>query len=163
VGAASRVREHAVRFDEHVDRHIEGLTVYGAVRRGAWLASRVGDVGVVALLTWWATTGDRQVRGRVLALAGHCVAVNFVVKRMFNRPRPLGGGHTSSFPSGHAATAAAVAVAAPAARRPLLVLAGVVAAGRLVGRSHFVSDVVVGATAGVTVGTLIRRTVSPSR
>lgn len=63
---------------------------------------------------------------------------------------------SASFPSGHAATAFAAAVAValvyPRLGRPLLVLAGVIALSRIYLGVHYVLDVAAGALLGIAVG-----------
>ena len=88
-----------------------------------------------------------------------------LLKETFDRARPpLGGGieavgiipASGSFPSGHAATAFAAAVAVglvhPRLRRPLLALAAVVALSRVYLGVHYVLDVLAGTVLGVAVG-----------
>jgi undecaprenyl-diphosphatase len=68
---------------------------------------------------------------------------------------------STSFPSGHSASAAAFAVAVgdvlPPLRLPLRAAAGVVAFSRVYTGVHYPSDVVVGATAGALLGRLVSR------
>jgi undecaprenyl-diphosphatase len=63
---------------------------------------------------------------------------------------------STSFPSGHSASAAAFAVSVgrllPGLRLPLRVAAGIVAFSRLYTGVHYPSDVVVGAALGTIVG-----------
>jgi membrane-associated phospholipid phosphatase len=68
---------------------------------------------------------------------------------------------STSFPSGHSASAAAFAVAVgdvlPALRRPLLGTAFIVAFSRVYTGVHYPGDVIVGAGVGTIVGRLISR------
>lgn len=68
---------------------------------------------------------------------------------------------STSFPSGHSASAAAFAVAVgdvvPALRLPLRAAAAVVGFSRVYTGVHYPSDVVVGATAGAVLGRLVSR------
>jgi membrane-associated phospholipid phosphatase len=97
------------------------------------------------------------------ALAGILVTV---LKAAFDRPRPpladpgldpVGTVPLSaSFPSGHAATAFAAAVAVgvlfPRLRKPLLLLAAVIAVSRVYLGVHFATDVLVGSLLGAAIG-----------
>jgi undecaprenyl-diphosphatase len=102
-----------------------------------------------------------------------------VLKPISDRPRPFaqhlwtGLGphpHSSSMPSGHAATAAAAGVAlamlVPALRIPAVALALLVCLSRVYLGVHFAGDVLVGAVLGGGIATLIvwtfRRTVDPA-
>jgi undecaprenyl-diphosphatase len=93
---------------------------------------------------------------------------------MFRRVRPEGdqppegplpyGMHrpvTSSFPSGHAASAftAATLLAGGAATPVWFALAATVASSRVYTRMHHTSDIVAGAALGVALGTIARRLV----
>jgi membrane-associated phospholipid phosphatase len=63
---------------------------------------------------------------------------------------------STSFPSGHAATAFAAAVAVgllyPRLRKPLLALAALIALSRVYLGVHFVTDIVVGSALGAAIG-----------
>src|SRR5262245_2400273 len=76
---------------------------------------------------------------------------------------------SASFPSGHAATAFAAAVAVgivhPKLRRPLLSLAALVAVSRVYLGVHFLSDVLVGSLLGAAIGAVagtVVRAVAPA-
>jgi membrane-associated phospholipid phosphatase len=104
-----------------------------------------------------------------IALSG--ILVN-VIKVLVGRARPklldLDAGLSPlsfqgdfhSFPSGHSNTAFALALAlgflAPRFRVPLLLLAGLVAASRVVVSAHFVTDIVGGAAVAVITGYWLR-------
>ena len=94
------------------------------------------------------------------------VSTNLVVegfKRAVDRPRPHGAHQRSnaSFPSGHAASAFALAVvfASRWKRAAILfwLLAAIVAFSRMYLDRHYLSDVVVAAVIGVTCATLLVR------
>ena len=73
----------------------------------------------------------------------------------------------ASFPSGHAVTAFAMAVGlgyfAPRLMAPLLALAALVAASRVVIGSHYLSDVLFGAALGYASAVLVRRAFAARR
>jgi membrane-associated phospholipid phosphatase len=70
-----------------------------------------------------------------------------------------------SFPSGHAATAfaamVALALVVPRLTAPLIAVAAILAAARVVSISHFVSDVVVGAGLGATTALILAARLVP--
>jgi len=100
------------------------------------------------------------------ALGPVAIALNYVVKAIVRRPRPLleglpplGGAPSSlSFPSAHATSAFAVATAMtrvePAAAAAFL-LAGLLALGRPYLGMHYPSDVLAGAVLGVLLGLMV--------
>jgi undecaprenyl-diphosphatase len=108
------------------------------------------------------------------AIAVPGVAVN-ILKRIIGRARPYVGGsldpwHLSplswpatyaSFPSGHATTAAAAAVAVatlwPRSRTVMLVYTVVILASRVVLTAHYLTDVLAGAAVGAGGALLVRR------
>ena len=132
--------------------------------------------------TWWvkwpliAVVGAgfdrpwRRVLPRAGVAAGSAVAAAglavMILKETFDRARPPLADSSivavgllpasASFPSGHAATAFAAAVAVgivhPRLRRPLLALAAVVAVSRVYLGVHFLTDVVVGSLLGAAIG-----------
>lgn len=134
---------------------------------------------------WFATAGILAALGgsggRRAAVAG-VVAIG-VTSFVVNQPMKLAGGRhrpervalgvprtrwvpmpsTTSFPSGHSASAAAFAVAVgdlvPALRLPLRGAAAVVAFSRVYTGVHYPGDVVVGAIAGAVAGRLTSRAV----
>jgi membrane-associated phospholipid phosphatase len=98
--------------------------------------------------------------------AGVAEGVTVLLKQLTDRARPpladpavhtlVGIPDSSSFPSGHAATAFAAATAVallhPRLRAPLLALAAMVALSRVYLGVHYWSDVVVGGLLGAAVG-----------
>jgi undecaprenyl-diphosphatase len=110
----------------------------------------------------------RAVAARAAASYGAAsLASNLVVKVAVERRRPGPIGRrgpaksTSSFPSSHAATAAAFSASVtfdwPAAGIPTLVLASAVAGSRVYARQHHVSDVLAGLGLGVAVAATVHR------
>jgi undecaprenyl-diphosphatase len=108
------------------------------------------------------------------ALGVESVLTNGPIKALFRRVRPEDthppegplpyGMHrpvTSSFPSGHAASAftAATLLAGGPATPLWFALASAVAASRVYTRMHHTSDIVAGAALGVALGVLARRLV----
>jgi undecaprenyl-diphosphatase len=137
-------------------------------------------------LLWWgvaATLGASRGRRRraaargLIALCVASAAANGPVKIAFRRVRPSTHGvplvrrlrrdlTTFSFPSGHAASAAAfatgLALDAPGAAVPVGVLAGAVAFSRVYVGVHYPGDVVAGIVIGVVAG-LVTTKVLPRR
>ena len=138
-----------------LDRIVIGYSALG--NRGLlWIASAV----VVALITgrYWAIP---LVAGLVWITLG----LNYALKRRVRRERPLGrrgreplirAPATPSFPSSHAAMAAAGAAAlsvyAPVVAPLFATLAVLMAASRVYLAVHHVSDVVVGLAVGACTG-----------
>lgn len=120
--------------------------------------------------------GRRAARTGLVAVGMTSLVVNQPMKRLGERHRPdrdhLGVPQqrwvtmpsSTSFPSGHSASAAAFAVAVgdliPALKLPLRAAASVVATSRVYTGVHYPSDVLVGAAVGAILG---RRTSSVAR
>jgi len=110
--------------------------------------------------------GHREAWLICAALGPVAIGLNYVVKAMFKRPRPvleglppLGGAPSSlSFPSAHATSSFAVATAMTRVE-PAAALAFVLAAALALGRPylgmHYPSDVLVGAVLGVLLGLVV--------
>jgi undecaprenyl-diphosphatase len=127
--------------------------------------------GVLAVVG--GSSGRRAALTGLAAVGTTSLVVNQPLKRAGERRRPdrVGLGvpedrwvrmpSSTSFPSGHSASAAAFAVAVgdvlPPLRVPLRVAASVVAFSRVYTGVHYPSDVVVGATAGALLGRLVSR------
>lgn len=156
-------RRIAERHDPVLDRVLPAL-------------SRAADFSVL----WLVTAGVLAVSGRsswrraaVRGLASVAVAsatANLVIKPYADRRRPplhLVARErrvrripvTTSFPSGHSASAAAFAVGvareAPELALPVGLLASAVALSRIWTGAHYPSDVVVGVAVGATAGALL--------
>lgn len=119
--------------------------------------------------------GRRAALGGVVAIGLTSFVVNVPMKWMGQRQRPDREHHevpetrhvpmpsSTSFPSGHSASAAAFATAigscAPELRVPLGAAAGVVAFSRVYTGVHYPGDVLVGVTVGALVGKFVSRRV----
>ena len=169
---------------DRLDRELFGRVARGRTPLDPVLRplSRAADHSVL----WLVVAGGLQAgRGRSLQRAGRrgvaAIAVasflaNQVGKRAFGRRRPVLDGvpaarvarrlpTSSSFPSGHAASAAAFAVAAslevPVLAVPLGVTAAAVAYSRVHTGVHYPSDVLAGSALGTAVALAARRLVPP--
>lgn len=131
------------------------------LRRGAgpaaWIGSRGGDLVPGLVLLALALKDRRRAVPVVGAVLGQAVVLNYGIKTLTRRERPCGGGHTSSFPSGHTATAATLAMVAGSSPVLLGANAALTAGARLLRGVHWLSDVVVGAALGALYGGLVRR------
>jgi undecaprenyl-diphosphatase len=169
----SRVHALDLRIDAWVER-IRGPRLdpvfYGL--------SSAADHGLLWLLVGAsraARRGDPAVALRLGATLGvESLLTNGPIKAMFRRVRPEAdrtpegplpyGMHrpiTSSFPSGHAASAftAATLLAGGPATPVWFALAAAVASSRVYTRMHHTSDIVAGAALGIALGTIARRLV----
>lgn len=174
-----RIRHHSVRGVNHVDQAL--------VRQVAGLPHTRTDVGLKRLSTsanhgklWFAiaailaaTKGPTRraaVRG-VGSIAFASVSANLVAKNIFPRRRPAAEllptyrrlvkrPTSSSFPSGHAASAVAfttaVAMESPRTAMALAPLAGAVAYSRVHTGVHWPSDIAAGAAIGVGAAYAVR-------
>jgi undecaprenyl-diphosphatase len=161
-------------FDAAIDRRVGWFRGAPAIDRVMYTASELGNFSLIWHLvnTSRGVAPDRRLTHvvRVAAVLGvESALVNGPVKNMFRRHRPvweherplrLRVPKTSSFPSGHASSAAVAAVML-AERDPLWPLyAGVgvvVAASRVYVGVHHASDVVAGAALGVGLAALARK------
>jgi undecaprenyl-diphosphatase len=130
-------------------------------------------VGVAGLLALFGGRRGRRAAVRGLgSLAVASLSANVIGKQWFGRTRPLldqvpPGRRvrripvTTSFPSGHAASAAAfatgVAQELPGAALPVGALAAAVAYSRVYTGAHYPSDVAAGAALGIGTGLAIGR------
>lgn len=164
------------RFDERADELLEHLRGHPLADRLFTSASLVGDFSLV----WHAIGIGRGIaKGRtdqVLVLAAllgfESLLVNQGVKRLFRRQRPTTTGddrmqvrrpRTSSFPSGHASSAAFAATILASWDGPRLgaiwwSIAAIVGVSRAYVRIHHASDVIAGATVGAALGLATRAT-----
>lgn len=139
-----------------VTRALSGVGEHGALWLGAGLAAAAADRPRRA--AW--------LRGTALTAGAHLVSMG--VKRLVRRPRPatvaplVRTAARHSFPSSHATSAAAAAVAvgpagSRAASRVIPALAGAMCLSRLVAGVHYPSDVAAGALLGAATARLGRR------
>lgn len=168
----------AKRADESVNRRVNRRHAPDPVDRALLQLSRSADRGGlwVALAGVFALTGHRRAAARgVLSLAAATILANLVGKQVFGGDRPLlrdvplprrlpNSPTSGSFPSGHAASAAAfatgVAIESPKLGAALTPLAGAVAYSRIHVGAHWLSDVVGGVLLGTAVA-LVGRIVAP--
>ena len=133
--------------------------------------SAIWMVLAAGLATWGGRFGKRAAIRGLGSIAVTSTLVSGVLKRLFRRPRPAlrdiplarrltRQPLTTSFPSGHAASAGAFAVAVagevPRLGPPVAVLGGAVAFSRVYTGVHYPIDVLVGAGVGSAVALLSR-------
>lgn len=142
-----------------------------ASQMGSWY-STAGLSGAALLYGQFSGNGHMRETG-ILALEalGHAQVVTFAVKQVTNRRRPADGDYNigfwkggNAFPSGHAASAFAVAtVFAYEYRQHIAVpiaaygLATAVSISRVGARRHWMSDIFAGASMGFMMGRLVYR------
>lgn len=162
-------------FDERVDALLEQLRGHPAADRLFTTASHVGDFSLVWHLIGIARGAALRRPDQVLVLAAllgvESLLVNQGVKRLFRRERPTETGddrlpvrrpRTSSFPSGHASSAAFAAMVLSGWDGPRVgalwwKIAAIVGISRAYVRIHHGSDVVAGAMLGAVLGVVARR------
>ncbi len=166
-------------FDRRVDQAFEPLRSITPLNRLAYVASESAHYS----MCWHAAAAAIAVvrpdlRGRAVRMAVtlgiESVLVNGIVKPLIKRDRPgnwevdrhqVRRPRTTSFPSGHASSAAAAATmltdSVPRARVLWWSAATVVALSRIHTRMHHPSDVVVGAVVGRAIGLIGLRTPTP--
>jgi undecaprenyl-diphosphatase len=172
-----RVDDMDRRIDDMDRRLLSALHACGADPRVAAVARALSWTGEHGAL--WLTAGllgaavDRERRGpwlRGTALTATAHLTSMGVKRLVRRPRP---GHVQplvrtagrhSFPSSHATSAAAAAVAFGALGAPaVLPLAAAMCVSRLVVGVHYPSDVAAGAALGALTARLGARWMGAAR
>lgn len=127
---------------------------------------------VSAAMTATGPTGRQAARAGLISMGLASAVANGPAKWIARRPRPDLGPvpplrrlrrqpRTTSFPSGHSATAAgfaaAVAMESPALAVPVVALAAGVAYGRVHIGVHYPSDVAAGIALGVASAVIVRR------
>lgn len=162
-------------LDELVDELLEQLRGHPIADRVFATASHVGDFSLIwhgiGIARGIAKGRPDQVIVLALMLGAESLIVNQGVKRLFRRERPTQTGDdrlqvrrpkTSSFPSGHASSAAFAAMVLSGWDGPKLgmiwwKIAAVVGVSRAYVRIHHGSDVVAGALVGTMLGMVGRR------
>lgn len=161
-------------FDDRADKVLEPLRNNKISNSLFGFASKVGDFSIIwHVIAWTRAIGSRDRINEALALSAalgvESLIVNQGVKRLFKRERPTASGDhrfevrtpsTSSFPSGHASSAAfAVCLLTAYTGFPLalvwIALGIVVALSRVVVRIHHMSDIVGGIFTGLCLGLFI--------
>jgi undecaprenyl-diphosphatase len=160
-----------LRLDAELSRRVRVAEKPGLLRRAAAVLAHSGDswFWLAGLILCW-FLGNSYWRQRAVLMAGSIVATAllvFVVKNLVRRRRPAGewgaiyrNTDPHSFPSGHAARAALLAVLA-AGTGPvwwaalLLVWAPLVSLARAAMGVHYMSDVLAGIFFGSAAGVLI--------
>jgi len=137
----------------------------GQAMRGIGRAADHGALWIAVAAVLGARRNKWTRRAALRGLAGMGIAsasANLLTKRLVGRTRPAGRRlRTTSFPSGHAASAAAfatgVALEVPALALPAGGLAAAVGASRVISRVHYPSDVLAGFALGTVAGLLTLR------
>ncbi len=161
--------------DGTVDGWFDGLRGRSTADRVYEVASQLGDFGLIwvflAVAQGLRSDADARRIPRMIAIfIAESIIVNQGVKRLFQRSRPtdrpvsatrLREPLTSSFPSGHASSAACATVVLtegdPKLRIVMVPVAAIVATSRIHTRMHHPSDVAVGAALGWVLGRAAKR------
>ncbi|MEM9131622.1 MAG: phosphatase PAP2 family protein [Actinomycetota bacterium] len=169
------MRNAVSTFDDAVDSAFARIRNNRAADTVAYAASEAADYSVawhvISLAMAVVSPSRRRHAVRLaVALGIESVLVNGILKRATKRPRPemleerafeVRRPQTTSFPSGHASSAALSAVlfteAMPRGRRLWVLLAVIVGASRVHNRMHHASDVAAGAVLGTTFGVIAKR------
>jgi len=162
-------------FDERFDALLEPIRGNPIADRVFSTASHVGDFSLIwhgiGIVRGIAKGRPDQVIVLALMVGAESLIVNQGVKRLFRRERPTQTGDdrlrvrkptTSSFPSGHATSAAFAAMVLSGWDGPKVgmiwwKLAAIVGISRVYVRIHHGSDVVAGAVIGTLFGLIGRR------
>jgi len=162
-------------FDERFDALLEPLRGNPIADRVFSTASHVGDFSLIwhgiGIVRGIAKGRPDQVIVLALMVGAESLIVNQGVKRLFRRERPTQTGDdrlrvrrptTSSFPSGHATSAAFAAMVLSGWDGPKVgmiwwKLAAIVGISRVYVRIHHGSDIVAGAIIGTLFGLIGRR------
>jgi undecaprenyl-diphosphatase len=174
VGGPKGLARAVAVFDAYVDRRVDRVRGNPVLDRVMYTASELGNFSLVWHLvnTTRAVAPDRRLTHavRLAAVLGtESALVNGPIKSMFRRHRPvweherplrLRVPKTSSFPSGHASSAALAAgmLAERDSAWPLYYgLGAVVAASRVYVGVHHASDVLAGAVLGAAMAEAAKR------
>lgn len=170
-----RLRHTVTSFDDAVDSAFATIRNNKTADAVAYAASEAADYSLLwhaISLTMAVISPTRRKHAIRLAvvLGLESVLVNGILKQLTKRPRPallddrafaVRRPATTSFPSGHASSAALSAVlltdAVPRGRRLWVLLAVIVGASRIHNRMHHGSDVAAGAALGTMFGVLTKR------
>lgn len=162
-------------FDRRVDELLEHLRGHPAADRLFTTASHLGDFSLIWHLIGLSRAAVLRRPDQAIVLAAllgvESLLVNQGVKRLFRRQRPTETGderlqvrrpRTSSFPSGHASSAAFAAMVLSGWDGPRLgalwwKVAAIVGISRVYVRIHHGSDVAAGAVLGAVLGLVARR------
>jgi undecaprenyl-diphosphatase len=166
------VFESCLTFDRTAGLWLAGLLEHPWIDQVMLVASAIGAKGavwiVLGLIAWAIAPGKGMKAWRLLLALGLAgLVTDAIVKPLIGRVRPFVDHveyreigvrpDTPSFPSGHAATSAAGALALsriwPAAAIPAWTLAAIIAISRVALGVHFPSDVI----AGFALGALLAR------
>jgi membrane-associated phospholipid phosphatase len=163
------------RADQMLDHALDRVRGNPAADRVFYAASQVGDFSVIwhvlnVVLVLVGVRTRKQALRLALCLGAESLMVNQGIKRLFRRKRPESGTDhphavrtpsTSSFPSGHASSAAFAATLLsddhPALRPLFWLVAAVVSLSRPYVRAHHASDIVGGLATGAVLARLARR------
>ncbi len=158
------------QLDESADRAFDGLRGNAAADRAFWVASELADMSmgwhlINAVLTLIWPSRLRFALRLAVALGIESALVNGAIKPMFNRQRPPARTdtelltrrpNTSSFPSGHASSAATAATLLsnefPRARLLWWGVGAFVGLSRVHNSQHHASDVAAGFVTGRLIG-----------
>jgi membrane-associated phospholipid phosphatase len=162
-------------FDRRVDELLEHLRGNPVADRVFAAATHAADFSmvwhVIGIVRGLRTGRTDQVIVLSVLVGAESLIVNQGIKRLFRRDRPTTTGddrlpvrrpRTSSFPSGHASSAAFAATVlsawdGPPLRALWFQIAAIVGISRAYVRIHHGSDVVAGAAVGVVLGLVGRR------
>ena len=166
--------ESVLAFDRAAGIWLATLLEHHWIDQVMLVASAIGAKGavwiVLGLITWVVAPAQRMKAWRLLLALGLAgLVVDVITKPLIGRVRPFVDHveyreigvrpDTPSFPSGHAATAAAGALAFtriwPAAAIPAWTMAAIIAVSRIALGVHFPSDVLVGFLLGALIARFV--------